>query len=419
MSGGSAEEEREVSEKIELRGIESEREEQAWDFASRYAFSPDKSEEDWRTLVDALPPRTFMEKRGFFSGDRLVSACGLMPMDLRSRGKLLPSGLVTEVATPPEHRRKGYCRGMMGALLNEMKERGLFTSALWPFSPAFYEALGWATCAETSGFTFGVQDMRRLAEGFGRQSCSRGEFVRASEEDVETLNRVYSTWAEQYDLTVDRDPDWWRSTIFAQWGRPVHFYLYRDPSGNPAGYVGYTIKDRGNWEFTLTVIDMAYRDLDAYRALLHFLFIHDSQVTDYRVHVPAGDPLFDLHVTGSVRRYRGIMFRIVEVERALEALQLTGLPPGSLVMQLEDPMLECNDGLFRLTTGTAEPSAERVAAGEPDVSMSVNALAQLYTGYRSAEQLVHSGSLRSDSADAVRLLSLLFPRRETALLEDF
>lgn len=408
-----------MSGKEKFRSPESESEERAWDSTSHYAFSPDRSEEDWRELVDRLPPRTFMDKRGLFRGERLVSACGLMPMTLRSRGTMLPCGLVTEVATPPEHRRKGYCRGMLRALLYEMKERGLFTSALWPFSEAFYEALGWATCAETSGFTLGMEDMRRLADRFGRESCSRGEFARASEKDIETLDRVYSAWAARYDLTVNRCPDWWRSTILAQWGRPVHFYLYCDPSGDPAGYVGYTIKDMGNWEHTLTVVDLAYRDLDAYRALLHFLLLHDSQVMQYRINVPAGDPLFDLHVSGRVRRYRGVMFRIVEVERALAALELKGLPPGSLVVDLQDPMLECNDGLFRLTTGMHEPRVQRVAGLEADVSMPVNALAQLYSGYRTVEQLLHSGSVRSESADAVRLLSLVFPPRETALMEDF
>lgn len=412
-------EEEDVSEKMSLRSLENEREEQAWDSAVHYAFSPDKTEEDWRALVDALPPMPFMAKRGYFHGDRLVSACGLLPMRLRHRGKLLPAGGITEVATPPEYRRKGYCRDMLCALLHEMKDRGLSTSVLWPFSSAFYETLGWAPCAETSGFTFRVEDMRKLTEGFARDSRGRGEFVKASEEDIETLNQVYSTWAEQYDLTVDRDPDWWRSIILAQWGRASHFYLYRDSSGEPAGYVGYLIKDRGNWERTLRLIDMAYRDLDAYKALLHFLFIHDSQVIEYHVEVPAGDPLFDLHVTGKVRRYRGVMFRIVDAERALRALEMSALPRGSLVIELEDPFLGCNDGLFQVTTGEGEPGVERVRGGDPDVSMSVNALAQLYSGYRTPEQLAGAESLRSNSADSLHLLSRVFPRRETALVEEF
>jgi len=74
------------------------------------------------------------ERRGLFLGDELVSIAAIYPLTVRLRGCSVSMGGLGSIATPPEHRGRGYAGRLVGEFCREMKERGLFTSALWPFA---------------------------------------------------------------------------------------------------------------------------------------------------------------------------------------------------------------------------------------------------------------------------------------------
>ncbi len=401
--------------RAELRPLQGEDEKDEWLSHVHYAFAPHRSGEEVRELQERRPEPEMLEKKGYFVDGAMVSICGLIDFTGRLRGTWVPIGGIGPVATPPEHRRRGYAKGMLRDLLVQMRDRGIYTSALWPFYSRFYECLGWGVSAESSGFKFSTEDLRRLVRGFGPQ----GTFSRASEEDIEVLDRIYRCWAQDYDLTIKREQQWWKWNVLTGWEtRSPYIYLYRNSHGDASAYVVYLIRGAEDNGRTMHVMDYAYADLDSYSALLKFLLDHDSQVGTFRIDTPANDPLFDWQATGEVKRHRGIMFRVVDVCSALEAVPFPRDLRDSAVLEVSDSLCGWNEGKFSVAVsgGRAEVCPTDDA---PDVQLDIRELSQLYAGYRSPEQLQKNDGLRVHSVDGLDLLGRLFPQRETYMAEDF
>lgn len=402
-----------MSHRMQLRGLRNQAEERAWDSFMHYAFEPEKDEEQWWETRRKMQETVAEEKLGYYRGDELVAACGLIPFRGRLRGSVIPLGGVSDVATPPENRFQGYARDMLWELLVLMRERNIYTSALWPFYVGFYAAMGWAVSADQLQFKFSDKDMHRLTRDFEMNRT----FSRFSGDDTSDLDRVHSAWSRNYELTIERDPDWWQTRVLTLWDKKPYVYVCRNTAGDPVGYLTYFIE--GDWEKrTLVIVDMAYVDLDTYRALLRFLAGHDSQVKEYRITVPPGDPLWDWHVTGKVARQQGIMFRIVDVIQALESLRYPESVRATVTMAVRDRFADWNDGAFRLEVegGKAEITRD---GGQPDFEIGIGALSQMYSGHRSTGQLVRNGAVRIGCDEVQGMLSRMFPPREVCMMEEF
>ncbi|MFO8060379.1 MAG: GNAT family N-acetyltransferase [Bacillota bacterium] len=402
-----------MREEVELRSPRDPGEEKVWHSFMHYAFEPEKPEEQWWERMRKIRQTEAQEKLGWYRGDELIATCGLIPFRSRLRGGRIPVGGITAVATPPENRFRGHARSMLRELLVLMRDRGIYTSALWPFYTGFYAAMGWAVSAEYCRFKFTVEDMRRLTSDF----TMNREFEKFAGDDASPLNRVYSAWAEGYDLSVERGENWWQTRVLTLWDRKPYVYLCRDSSGAPAGYIVYFIE--GDWKTrSLVVEEMAYTDLDTYRAMLRYVAGHVSQVKEYVVTVPSADPLWDWHLSGEVARRRGIMFRITDVRRALEALPCPESVSGAITVSVTDDFASWNEGTFRLEM---EGGAVSLASGggEPDLEIDIGALSRLYCGYRSIDQLLANGSVRSARSEVRDTLARVFPPRNIYMMEEF
>ena len=402
-----------MSQRMQLRGLRSEDEERAWDSFMHYAFEPEKDVQQWLETRRKMQETAAEEKLGYYRGDEMVAACGLIPFRGRLRGSMIPLGAVSDVATPPENRFQGHARNMLRELLLLMRERNLCTSVLWPFYEGFYAAMGWVVSADHSQFKFSEKDMHRLTRDFEMNRT----FSQFSGDDPSDLNRVHSAWGSNYELTIERDLDWWQTRVLTQWDRKPYVYVCRNTAGDPVGYLAYFIE--GDWEKrTLVVVEMAYVDLDTYRAQLRFLAGHVSQVRQYRITVPPNDPLWDWHVTGKVVRQKGIMFRIVDVMQALEFPRYPESVRATVTVAVRDPFADWNDGVFRFNVqgGKAEVTRDN---GQPDFEIGIGALSQMFTGHRSAGQLVASGALRIACREVQGMLSRVFPPRQVYMMEEF
>ncbi len=94
-----------------------------------------------------------------------------------------------------------------------------------------------------------------------------------------------------------------------------------------------------------------------------------------------------------------------DVPRALEARPYS--EAGGLTLRVHDSLAPWNDGTWRFET---DGEQTRVAAAEgvtADLDLSVNALASLLTGFRSATRIQRAGMLSGDPA-AVRRADAIF-----------
>jgi predicted acetyltransferase len=389
----------------------------------RYAFRPSAgpwTDEDREELEERLARRTVeREVRGLFvpesePKEEPVTVAAWHDFDLRVRGRAHRIGGVSAVATPPEHRRRGYVRTMLGEMLDELHEEGIAFSALWPFKRSFYRALGWETCSRYAELSGPPEQFRSAA------AAPAGSFHRVTGEDWETLAPVLAAHDEGREFHMERTGAWWEHRVFSSWDGPDPYGTrWDDGSGTARGYLVYRVEDGD--DRTLEVRDAAWTDPEAYGQLLRFLGDHDSQVARVKLYTSAAPtpPLLDLVEDPSeltVETKAGPMFRLVDVVAGLEALSYPRVEE-TIRFEVADPLRERNVGRFELRVSDGEATCTRVEGGV-EWSIGVEHLSALVSGYRDAVALSDAGALDVGEGTTERLTAL-FPPVPTFLREFF
>mgnify|MGYP000194577030 CR=1 FL=1 len=394
-----------------------------------YAFSPTDGPPG-ASDDDEEPPERLAERFGVFD-DELVSICAHYDFTARLRGEWVPLAGLAAVATPPEHRRRGYVRHLVEASLARWRGDSPL-AALWPFDRGYYRQFGWATANTVAEYTCPPE---ALAFARGRAT---GRARRVDADEWTALQEAHETHAERRTLTLRRDERWWRKKVFrtdADRADRPHVYVW-ERDGDVRGHVAYTFSDPGekHTSHRLDVADLAFADDDAHLGLLGLLADHDSQADEVAL-TGASTELLDRvpdpsAVDCEVRA--GPMVRVVDVADALSACPYPEDATADLTLRVADDTAPWNDGVLELRVADGEGACTRIEsesggadaetdAGEPDqdadVTVDIGTLSQLVVGYRAPAALARTGELDADDATVERLAAL-FPA-ESVFLRDF
>src|SRR5690606_38931302 len=172
-----------------------------------------------------------------------------------------------------------------------------------------------------------------------------------------------------------------------------HVGVYR-VDDEPRGYMVYRTRETETFAEPspldqMWVRDLVYLDLDAYRGLWAHMRAHDLIGRVFWHKAPVDDPAPDLLLEPrALRRHTGdaMWMRLTDVEQALPLRPYGG--EGALTLRIRDDLCDWNDGTYRLETNGEEALASRTS-DEPDLSMSVNTLAPLFSGLRTATHLAN------------------------------
>lgn len=376
----------------------------------QYAFRAEDGHPEYDPEED---PGEVGARRGLFDGDDLMVVCRHYWFDANVRGTWISAPGLSAVASPPEHRRKGYVRRLLEASLAEYRDRGSVLSVLWPFKAPFYRKYGWHTCSR-----FATIDSD--PDHFAFADADRaGEFRRATGDDWAVLDDIYRVDAADSDLAIDRTEAFWRHRVFEGRDEDPFVYVW-EAGGEPRGYVIYTVESEDDGT-TMQVKELASVDEDAYRNCLRFVYNHEDQVDRVSIRGPPTAELLDRlpeQWDPECTVSRGPMARIVDVPAALEALEYpTGLQ-GPIRIGVDDPLVAWNDGTFELSFEDGTATCRRVD-GDPEATFSIAALSQLYVGYRSLERLRREADVTVSDESVTDVLERAFPPREVFLREGF
>ncbi|AEM58000.1 hypothetical protein HISP_12285 [Haloarcula hispanica N601] len=338
----------------------------------QYAFAPETGpvtpdpDSDW-------PPSLF-DQRGLYDGDGLRAVCKLYYLDTTVRGEAATVGGLGAVATPPEHRGQGYAADLCRHALHEYREADVGFVTLWPFSTPFYRRLGWSTANTYRRFD--------LPPSALPDHDTAGQMVRLDADDWERLRQVESASAAGTALSLRRSEAWWRERTLADWDDDGVPYCYGyERNGDLRGYVVYTVADDA--DRTLSATQFAAADEEARRALFAFLGHHGAQIDRVTLQLPPDTDLFHrVDDPGAVdcTVEAGPMVRLTDVDY----LERLDWPGGDLdcTLSVNDPLLDRNDGLFRLSVngGTATVDPLPASDSKADVAVNIATLSQLAVG---------------------------------------
>jgi len=384
---------------------------QAFDLGGGRYASPG---EDGAT--DEWPPALF-EPRGVFDGEKLVSVCKRYHLDARLHGEYVTVGGVGAVATPPEHRRQGYIRTLLGEVLDEYRDEGVYLTALWPFSTPFYRNLGWAVANKFTEYELPPEQLR-LSQG------EEGRMRRLTPGDWKRLRSVEVPATAGTNLSLRRSEEWWHERTLAAWNSDTPPYIYGyERDGELRGYVIYTVRSTDS-DTQLRVTDLLARDDEAYRAVLTFLADHDSQVDTVLLRRAPETALLDRVsnpdvVDCAVRS--GPMVRLTGVVDPLERYHWPDGLDVTWTLGVRDSLLEHSDGQFEVAIADGDASVRRVgdAGVDSDLTTDIGTLSQLFVGTRSLGEAEQFGSLTVQRDGLREVLAMAFDGAPVCLREFF
>jgi predicted acetyltransferase len=335
--------------------------------------------------VPGLEPGRFL---GAFDGGELVGCADSYTSWLTvPGGARVPHAAVTHVGVLPTHTRRGIMTELLVGQLTDCRRRGEITASLCASEAGIYERFGYAI-ATTAASGRLIRDQARLREG----AAPSGLIRLADQPDASRLLAgIYEPAA--WNGSICRPEGWWLLHHLAQQAEPIKPYraVHGDP-GHEDGFVLYRPTEPERWlgshQRTVVVEDFVAHSAAAYLGLMrHLLSLDLVDVLEFAT-LPADDPLpmllTDARALREVQLRDEAWLRLVDVAAALGARGYR--PGGSVVIEVEDPVLPANTGRYRISGSGAARTAE--PAG---IAVGVAALAAAYLGGTKWWQLARAG----------------------------
>ena len=348
---------------------------------------------------------------------QVESALVVRPYTIRMNGKDVKMGGIGGVVTKPECRGKGHVTKIMVEAFADMDRKGQIFSFLYPFSYGYYRKLGYEICKSETVATIPLDQLEGYPYPVDITPFTPGD-------DITPYKEVYETFTKNRNLAFVRDDDFWREiTLKRDPYQNLEFtFLTRDAQGKPNAYVLYAAEkgsdDHGN---TLRVKEIAYTTVEGLHGVFGFFAKLGAEFNHLRWHVPADFDVRSLFPDGyeiSISNNAGGMNRLVNVAECLKTLNPPVWPTEeSVVVDVVDKFLPRNTGAYKIAWDSAGLTVEKVDCDAPDLSLSVETLAQLVTGYINMEE----AGFRPDVKVHNKALALakLFPKKKLHIVEFF
>lgn len=338
-------------------------------------------------------------------GGRIAAGLSMAPMGQWFGGQRVPVAVVNGVGVAPEHRGSGVGKALMSGLLRELHGAGRPLSILYASSLAFYRSVGY----ERAGTRLGYELPLSAIDARERTL----EVVPLGPDDPEPIYQVYEQLARRTPGKLDRAVFIWPNILAAPWASPRAFLATRD--GTPEGYI---VVSQGTREEPLRIRDIGMLSRAAGLRLMAFLSGYRSILKSVAWNGTPNDPLLQLlpeqHYT--ITMAHDWLLRIVDVAGAIGA---RGYPHGlsaELHLEIEDELLAANSGRWLVTV--ADGRAEARPGGAGRIRLHIRALATLYSGHLTPEELRLSGLIDGPDED-LALLELVFAGARPRLSDSF
>ncbi len=315
-----------------------------------------------------------------------------IPMGEFFGGKSVPLIGIAGVGVAPEARGRGIAAQMMSELIKEMQTEGAPVSGLYPATQPLYRRVGY----EQSGHRFETRLPVPLID-----SSERKMTVRPIEDaDQDRVQQCYTAFSRMHDGQMDRGPYLWARVKSA---REINYtgFAATNESGAIEGYLYLTQNRKPSGRQDLALSDLVFTTPRAGRRLLSFLEDFSSMADELVFYGGPSHPALMLmkeqRATVSLKHYW--MLRIVDVKRSFEARGYPLTIRGEMHLDIKDDLVPSNNGKWIVRVEGGRATVE--SGGRGDLKLGIGALAPLFSGYMSVEQLVAAGLAEGNTTSVV------------------
>lgn len=327
---------------------------------------------------------------GFFDENKLLAAAGAYDFQIFIRDRLFSCAGIAGVMTDPIHRKKGYVRKLMTELVKKKYSEGYELTSLWPFDHGFYQKFGYESCDKIISYKFSPSDIKQSLK------VEDGVKIREStgENDYPILDKIARNALNKYTRIIGKIDAWFLRSSSAGY-KP--YILERE--NNPVGYIILKFKKPkpNEWGTNIQVQDIAYNDLVTKHSIFAFLRNFESDIGNIFVTLPYQEEMMSyLKVVKEEHKYSmwPHMCRILDVKVTLEKLSFSDKIDATLYANLQDELIEENNGFWKFTVKEGKCSAQKVEnekVADIDVlELNIRQLTQLIVGVKTITSIFES-----------------------------
>lgn len=314
---------------------------------------------------------------------RIVGGLGIYQMGQWFGGTSVAMAGLAAVGVPPEQRGTGVAFELLSQTLQELHEREVPISALYPATQKLYRKVGYE-----QGGNACIYEIQTNSIGLSDRTLP---IQPVTPINYTIFSDIYRQSAIKINGNLDRNQALWEGIIQPQEQEIIYAYLVGEPN-QPEGYI---IFHQNAKESQLVILDWVALTTAAAKRLWTFVADHRSQIETamWRGSVVHPLLLFLPEQTAKVKNSSIWMLRIIDVAKALSE---RGYPAGveaELHLTVQDDLLTNNNGNFILRVSGG--SGEVTRGGKGELRLNIRGLSPLYTGLYTPRQLQFSGFLEA------------------------
>lgn len=352
---------------------------------------------------------------GYFDEDELVSTWLVFPWEIFIRGNILKFGAVADVTTQPEYRRKGQIRELFIYSLKQMKENGIIFSGLSPFKYSYYEMFGYEICTESKILKTNPKEII-LPNDFQLLKVKEINKDESFMKLIDIRNQV----GRKYSFLKITDEKTWNVRKFNKKDKIIGVF---DSDSNIVGYIIYHLKKlpTGDWDIALIFREIIALTRDSFFTILSYIKKHTDQIIEFHWPLLSNELTFsNFYEKDNVKieTKPHLMFRVVDVEKALEAIDYRKEIDTNITLDITDKYAEWNNTTFEVRIKDGKATVERKPIKDADLFMDINSFTQLFSGYLSINQLQYMSKAKVKE-EKISTINELFPIAPTRILTHF
>ncbi|MEH2368099.1 GNAT family N-acetyltransferase [Nostoc sp.] len=315
--------------------------------------------------------------------EQLIGGLATLDMGQWWGGVRVPMTGIAVVGIAPEYRGSGAAIALMQQTLKELYARGIPLSALYPAVQSLYRKVGYEQGGSWCNWEIATKSIQVREQPLPLQPIVNINH--------QIFHQLYQQQARLTHGYLDRHPAIWERLI--QPDNKETFYAYFiGTKEKPEGYILFSQHSKEDGAI-LRIKDWVVLTVAAAQTFWSFLASHRSQIEHVRWRSSVTDSLTLLlpEQTAKLKNTMRWMLRVVDVVKALE---MRGYPSGietELHLDIQDNLLDANNGKFILSVANGRGEVTRGGKGE--LQLDVRELAPIYTSLFAPYHLQIAGKL--------------------------
>lgn len=337
---------------------------------------------------------------------KIISSLQLNQYKLLLNSKVYNTSYVVGVSTLPEGRGAGYMNKVMKFTLNELYKKGQLVSILMPIDYRLYRRFGYEHCYDQIEYTINTDDLKNFK--------SSGKMIKFDLSQIDDLIRIDRTFLNEVNGNVLKDEHYYEN-LFKEIQSEDGF-LYIHEGNEKDGYIVYFLQ-----EGKMFVRELFYKNIDALKSMLKFIYNHNTQCKIVTISTPTIDKIrfiLDNPKDSDIKIKPFMMGRIINVKKFIEDIDIEKDINSSFNLLIEDKFIDENNGLFKISIQNKKVSVEQLdkkGAEKPqedfDIKLDINTLTQLSFSYIDVNEAIFLNDIKDVSEETLETLNCIFSKK--------